>query len=369
MKNFYNQIIFLHKPNDETTFGGITMVDERNKMALSSICENTIDLPLTVMDYRVNHLVKYYRIIKTIFKNYGNDDLDIIAKYLKKNDNTLIFISHSSFGSLVKRIKKEFPAVKVAVYYHNIEITMAYNRLIKQHQPGCIFEILRDYRSERLNVKYADYIYLLNERDGALLNKYYGNRTFYIHPMTLPDRFTEQMSKKENETAKLKLLFVGTYFWGNIPGLKKFIYEVIPFVDVDMYIVGKWMDRLLHEIRVPESVHIIGMVNSKELDEYYIGCDIVIAPILSGGGMKTKVAEAMMFGKPIVGTSEAFRGYDVNPSKLGVCSDNTNDYVRFIIDVDRHRSKLKDLGKYSRKCYEEKYSLGCSIKLFKESLL
>ena len=39
------------------------------------------------------------------------------------------------------------------------------------------------------------------------------------------------------------------------------------------------------------------------------GAALVIAPIFDGSGMKTKVAEALMHGKHVVGTPEAFSGY------------------------------------------------------------
>jgi len=35
----------------------------------------------------------------------------------------------------------------------------------------------------------------------------------------------------------------------------------------------------------------------------------VILPIISGSGMKTKTAEALMYGKSIIGIKEAFEGY------------------------------------------------------------
>ena len=42
---------------------------------------------------------------------------------------------------------------------------------------------------------------------------------------------------------------------------------------------------------------------------WYRGALAVVAPIRSGSGMKTKVAEALMHGKRVVGLPEAFVGY------------------------------------------------------------
>ena len=47
-----------------------------------------------------------------------------------------------------------------------------------------------------------------------------------------------------------------------------------------------------------------------ELEDFYDGIDLVVAPILMGSGLKMKVAEALSFGKPVIGTALGFEGFD-----------------------------------------------------------
>lgn len=72
--------------------------------------------------------------------------------------------------------------------------------------------------------------------------------------------------------------------------------------------------------------------------------------------MKTKIAEAMMFALPIIGTEEAFQGYDINHSKIGLKSDNPSDIVSFINKLDSNRELLRLYSQNSRSIYLEKYS-------------
>ena len=51
-----------------------------------------------------------------------------------------------------------------------------------------------------------------------------------------------------------------------------------------------------------------------DLGEYYRNCDVVIAPIFEGSGMKTKTTEALMWGKYIIGTNESFCGFAIDDS-------------------------------------------------------
>jgi len=56
----------------------------------------------------------------------------------------------------------------------------------------------------------------------------------------------------------------------------------------------------------------------------------VVLPIISGSGMKTKTCEALMYGKRIFGTDEAFEGYgEVERAECVRCS-SADDFVTAI---------------------------------------
>jgi len=70
--------------------------------------------------------------------------------------------------------------------------------------------------------------------------------------------------------------------------------------------------------------------------------------------MKTKVAEALMYGKKVVGTPEAFSGYEDIAQKAGWVCTTADDFVAAI-------SRAQGLVTQSfdpdlRAIYEEKYS-------------
>ena len=226
--------------------------------------------------------------------------------------------------------------------------------------------ILSYYISEKYICKYAAHVFVLNSRDGILLKKiFHCPKVKMVEvPMSLVDRNVPCI-QKEYEIHLWRLLFVGTYYWGNIPGLRSFIEDVMNKVSdiAELYVVGRGMDRLETEFGPLACVHYIGEVSQEELDTYYKKSDIFVAPITTGGGMKTKVAEAMMFGLPVIGTYEAFMGYDVDISKVGYCSDNISSYKDFIMEVTVDR--LKSMSNYSRKFYKEYYSLNTTIEILR----
>ncbi len=73
-----------------------------------------------------------------------------------------------------------------------------------------------------------------------------------------------------------------------------------------------------------------------------------VAPIDMGGGMKTKIMEAMACGLPIVGNPEAFSGLSIEAGAQAVVSDR-GGFVSAVLDLLESPSKRAELGRDARK--------------------
>lgn len=356
-----DKIIFVHSPHDNV-IGGLPIIDDRNKFLLAKFTRNLVDIPAKEEVRIDNRVYRYAYYIKSIFKNHNVSIYQRICQEIDNPANMVLFISHSTYGTIIKALKKKYPTLKIVCFFHNVEITMAYNRLKFKFQKSHLYECVRYYVSEIYSIKYSDVLLVLNNRDKQLLHKLYGNtKDVFLLPTSLKDRCSD--IKLFLKKKKLNLLFVGTYFWGNIPGILDFIKEVMPQIDAHLYVVGNRMECLIHHLPLSYSsnVQIIGKVSDEVLDEYYKDSDIFIAPINSGGGMKTKVAEAMMFGLPVIGTSEAFCGYDIDISSIGYCADSSKDFIQHIKNFNRDRHLLLEKSQNARSLFEKKYSITASL--------
>jgi hypothetical protein len=84
-----------------------------------------------------------------------------------------------------------------------------------------------------------------------------------------------------------------------------------------------------------------------------------------GGGMKTKTAEALMYGKTIFATSESLQGYDINEKTGKQC----NTAGEFIDAIHRHiGSNAPKLNTRARQLFLEKYSTTSTMNIFKQLL-
>ncbi|HSF13623.1 MAG TPA: glycosyltransferase, partial [Erythrobacter sp.] len=91
-----------------------------------------------------------------------------------------------------------------------------------------------------------------------------------------------------------------------------------------------------------------------DLSPWYAGAALVIAPILSGSGMKTKVAEALMHGKRVAGTSEAFVGYGAEVLAANHLCDDSAGIAAAIAAMVAQRPPAFDLA--LRALYERHHS-------------
>lgn len=358
-------VFFIHLPHIQK--GGLPIIDNRNKYVLQNLYENINEViynPFTV-ENNISYLQKCINKLKLIFS------FDIYTKVFRKynaivtnNEKNIYFFSHSYYGSTIKRLKKENNNTIIISFFHNVELDYQKQILRNNLSIRNLYRYWIIRNAEKQTIKYSDKILVLNKRDANLLKTIYKHNNAIIFPTSLKDRYIYS-TKQINENKPLKLLFVGTLFPANEEGIMWFINNIFPFVNVHLDVVGMGMDKLSNRNDIPKDINIIGEVDAKELDDYYYNADIFVSTLFSGGGMKTKIAEAMMFGLPIIGTKESFQGYEFDHSLIGINSDCSQDIISFINDINIHREKLTYYSQNARQLFVERYSYDSSVDVLK----
>ena len=280
---------------------------------------------------------------------------EMIAKSLRTirlEDVDKVFVDGSNLGGIVKAIKQSHPQVEVSTFFHNVESRFFLGSLRQAKTLRALAVLMVNYLAERNSVRYSDKVICLSERDSLLLFKVYGHAATHISPMALQDKLPLGNDQTFIESQERFVLFVGGSFYANRDGITWFVKNVVPHLSIKTCIVGKGFDDLRLQLGQEDKVEVVGGVDS--LAQWYRSSHFVIAPIFEGSGMKTKVAEALMFGKKIVGTSEAFSGYEQIAESAGwVC--NTAD--EFVAAIDRtQKMVLHVFDPEMRALYEKTYS-------------
>lgn len=283
---------------------------------------------------------------------YNRRSLNKIMEYSDMHQIRELFFDGSIFGRVVKKAKERG---KIAyVYFHNVEKDYA-RILVKKGGIKYFSQYFSYWYNERLSTIYGDKLIALNDRDSNLIFKYYKKKVDTCVPVTYPDRFDTSYSKKQISEKKV-LLFVGSAgLQANVDSIIWFADKVCSKLDSNKYIlniVGRGFEKYKKELQ-SDTINVIGTV--AKIDQFYYEADIVVSPILYGCGMKTKTAEAMMFGKTIVASSEALVGYEYqNVEGIYKC-DTSDEYIYILSKLfeDKKLDNFKSVRSLFLSKYEE----------------
>lgn len=307
----------------DNTNGGITITKRNYSILKNVLNERNIDVAMIALDNVSKGFQSYPDVIWIEgnirgLKNIINEAFNhtyITAKgerqlfsALATNKYDIVWLDSTHYGTLAKKIKKKM-SIKIVSYAYDFESEyMKMYCMPSLRHPQYYLKMYRVRQNEKDALTYSDRFICISNRDRESYLKIYGKDVDLVLPVTLEDQFNKSVSMNKMQLRKY-FLFVGSYFKPNIEGITWFALNVATKIDVDIYVVGKGMEEIDSQ-QFPLNVKIKGGV--EDLGKYYMNATGVIMPIFSGSGMKVKTAEAMMYGKPILGTNEALRGYAID---------------------------------------------------------
>lgn len=278
-----------------------------------------------------------------------------IIKIIKEKDINIVFFDQSFYGSLVKKVKDL--NCRTIVFCHNCEVD--YNKIRFSSSNNILKKVLYSrnvYLNEKVALKNSDRIVAFLQRDATRINELYGVDVDYIIPLGAMDIFRNSSSEMNDEEKYCLLL--GPANESNLMGARWFVQNVAPYIMCKTIIVGKDFDRYANELQA-NKITVKGYV--EDISDLYNKAFLVVIPQLMGSGMKVKTIEAMMFGKYIVGTTEAFAGFEENLDGIGnLC--NTKE--EFIDAINSYLATGCCYNPKSRSLYLSNYSLESCEKLF-----
>ena len=337
-------------------YGGYYALHSRNVELLNEISDNYYSYDLySITDGGICGKIK-----KGLGGNYFRTNqkvIDEVYSIIEEKKISFVFISNSLCSYLSYVIKSKYKDVKVVTFFHNCEYSYFMDELkIKFLNIVSFLHMIFAFKTEKLAIKYSDYIWGLNDRDSQNVTKYYGKSFDLIIPTSIKDSVGEYMFHIPQK--KLKLLFVGSDFYANVHGLNWFVRHVLKYIDAHLFVVGNGMEK--YKFNLP-NISVIGFVD--DLTPYYLNADIVVSPIFLGSGMKTKIAEAMMFSKPILGTAESFEGYDLDFDKIGGLCNSSDDFINKIKLISSDLSTLEEYSSYSREMFLHNFEYNHTLNL------
>ncbi len=256
-----------------------------------------------------------------------------IRTILKTEQITHLILEHPYYGWL-GILLKWFTKVRLIIHSQNIEA------LRFKSTGKWWWTVLWQY--ERFTHRNADFNFFITDEDRQYAIRHFGllsekcaTITYGFEMMKPPAQeeifFAKNQIRNQHEIAgdESILLFNGTLDYApNLEALHIILKEINPLLISAGYkykiiICGKNLPASLNGLAAYKSQNIIyaGFVN--EIDIYFKATDIFINPVIEGGGIKTKVVEALGFNVSVVSTASGAIGIpqEIAGDKLKVIPD------------------------------------------------
>ena len=248
-------------------------------------------------------------------------------KYHLSQPYDFVFFDGSHYGVYLREFARH--GFKTICFFHNVEVDYYQQKYKTTHQPQDKLMVGFIAHNERCCIDHASYLITLNERDNRQLQKRYHR---------------------------------GTNFFANKEAMDYYIKEIAPSVHIPLLVVGNIAEAFQDATAMP-NVHFLGRVD--DLAPYYLQATAVVAPILSGSGLKTKTVEALRYGKYVIGSAEAFEGIPIlNYPGAGCECHNTSDYISLINSL-----KVAKTNEASLRLFDEQFSTTTQLKRFSEFIM
>ncbi len=257
-----------------------------------------------------------------------------IKRIIKKNHISHLIIEHPYYGWLAVWLKK-FCKIKLIVHSHNIE-ALRFRSVGKWW-----WRILWKY--EKYIHQKADHNFCINEEDRQYMISHFNLKPKKCSAITYGIEWNNAPGAKEKLEAKLFLrnkyalsqntilyLFNGTLdYLPNLTAVKNILKNINPVfqsfdITYKIIICGKNLPAEMSQLKDYADKNIIyaGFVN--DIITYFKGVDVFINPLTDGGGIKTKLVEALGYDLNVVSTINGAIGVNTElcNGKLLLVADN-----------------------------------------------
>jgi glycosyltransferase involved in cell wall biosynthesis len=319
---------------------------ERTELTVVSVPDND---PSQAGPYRLLPLMKKG------FRRYLDATLpEKLIRLIREQQADTLLIEHPYLHWVAKRVRKA-TGVRYVLHTHNIEY-QRFKSLGRWWWP-----ILRWY--EKRAFREADRILFITPEDRDFAIRHWGiapekclDFPAGVETGSYPsDRpacrqwLVEQHRLHPDHTL---LLFNGLLRYGpNLEALKIILDQIVPRLHekgfpFTLLVCGKDLPADMNELQAYRERGVVYAGFVDNIETYLKGCDTLLNPVQSGGGIKTKMVEAIAFGCRVVATRTGATGIHAAScgDMLSVVEDG--DWSSFTAAVTQHKSPAETPAAY-----------------------
>ncbi len=343
----------------------ITIVTSKHPLQLEKLTAEYIDktkIEGVFIDTSLNLIDAFSALVTSDSYNisrFFSPDFDRkLTQLLRKEKFDIIHLESLFMTPYIATIRRNSKG-KIVLRSHNLEY-MIWERMAetsknfaKKRYLKILAKQLKKYEFGVLDA--VDGIAAISGEDG----KKYLHSEYNKPLVTIPFGINLDLYNSDNNKEEFPSLFhIGAMDWlPNIEGIEWFLKEIWPsvnekFPDLKFYLAGRKMPESMLQTK-HKNVIVVGEI--QDANEFMSSKSIMIVPLLTAGGIRVKIIEAMALKKSVISTTIGAHGIEGENKKDIFIADTKEDFVNSIYALVNNYQNHIDIGKNARKLVEEKY--------------
>ena len=226
-----------------------------------------------------------------------------IEEFVSTNGIEVVVAEHPVYTDLVcsRRIRRQ---ASIVIDTQNFEGGRAASRAARRN----LAQQMLTEATEALYLRRADRVWALSKTDASVYALTLPLAESRSHPIQRRPPRTDRRAIRQRARRPLRR-FVKTHK-PNVEAVEYLVKKLLPIClrarpGVRFVVVGRRPPKWLVELQSPNLL-VTGEVS--DVGEWYRDARLVVAPMGAGGGVKTKVLEAMAYAKPVLASRQALQG-------------------------------------------------------------
>lgn len=209
--------------------------------------------------------------------------------------------------------------------------------------------------------KQVDAIVSITNEDTEVIHSYFPKKKIALVTSAMdhtPDVLENVESDPKMSSETFNLLYVGNFDYApNEDAARYFCEKILPKViekvkNFNVYFVGNIGESSISEIeKIHPCIKVIGRVSS--ISSYVKDCKVFICPLRYGGGIKTKLLEAIFMNKAIITTTIGAQGMGSIEEVPFIIADSEDSFaeetIRICLDESYRLKKELDCEAFKKK--------------------
>lgn len=266
------------------------------------------------------------------------------------------------FESVIVSGYRLAPGVRRIIDQHNIE-----SEVLQRTAEQAASPLRRGYNwleARRLKpfevarCREADLVVVTSERERKVLQALAPDARIRV----VPNGVDIATFDHQDEIAEIpgRLVFTGTFaYYPNVQGVLHFAEHCWPSVrrqepDATWDIVGRDPPPEVRRLSESPGVTVTGTVPA--VPPYLAAAAVAVVPLLTGGGTRLKILDALAMRKAVVSTSLGCEGLAIEPGKQIVVADTPDAFANAVVALLRDPARRAALGAAGRALVESHYS-------------